>query len=283
VLRGPGLEVPVEAKAVSILTPAHARSLGSPPGGAVGIVVGDNISGAARAALTEQGWGYLDRRGHLSVRTTGLVVDTDVPAQATPSTRPQDPFAAGAVITLACALLLAPSDPPTLRDVARRSGYNASSISRAAASLREESLIESDGRPLIPELFWAVSGGWHPRWTAVSRRPDPATVVAAGATGAMTWGAAVVVTADYPPELYLPDAAALRRASAFDPPADPLRAAAFVAAAPTPLVCREPSSRIVDGYALAQPLFTALDLAADPARGAELLEDFNPPGAPRVW
>ncbi len=275
--------MPLAIKAVSILTPAHARGLGPVPLDAVGVVVADNISSAAREALTEQGWGYLDRRGHLALRAPGLVVDADIPSQSAPTSGRRDPFDAGATITLACALLLSPTEPPSLRDVARRSGYNVSSISRAAASLRTESLIEADGRPLVTELFWAVSGGWHPTWTAVSHLPDPADAVAAGATGAMAWGAAVVVTADYPPELYLPDAVSFRRATALDPPDDPLRAAAFVAVPPTALASREPSARSVAGYPLAQPLFTALDLAADPARGAELLEDFNPAGALRVW
>ena len=93
----------------------------------------------------------------------------------------------------------------------------------------------------------------------------------------------MVTTTNYPPDLYVSDSATLERLAAAASPPSPGAEVATLAVAPTPLLLTEPSTRAVESYPLCQALFAALDLSIDKARGVELLDDFDPEGAPRVW
>jgi hypothetical protein len=61
--------------------------------------------------------------------------------------------------------------------------------------------------------------------------------------------------------------------------------ACTIAVAPTPLICvdRLPRSDQWGQWSFAHGLFAALDLAQDRARGAEILESWNPKEFARIW
>ena len=178
-------------------------------------------------------------------------------------------------------------------------------MSAALSDLRAASLIEDDGRPLVPELFWALADAWKPDRHAFAETPSPGAGTrlelgldsldepgwGVGSTlAAAAWSAPVVVASGAPPDFYVPSERDLRAAQR------ELRAAhtvderaCTIAIAPTVLVVRprfEAPSLATSWlhWPVVHPLFVALDLSLDRARGAEILRDWNPP-APfrRVW
>jgi hypothetical protein len=289
VVRDPNgqMMVAIEVKAASTLTPDRAAAFGRQSKGVdeVAVVVADQISDEAKRRLRKAGWGYYDRRGELVVRSPSLIIETNRPPKPrfTHNRSERSPLESATGLTLACAMLLSPDTPIVLRDLERRSGLDNGNLSRAAKALRDQALVRPNGTPLVPELFWAVADHWKPHRIPVGRRPPVADARLGGPMAALAWGAAVVATTDYPPDLYVAEAGALEQLSAATPPPAPGAEVATLAVAPTPLLWKEPSERSVDGYLLVQPLFAALDLATDRARGVELLDDFAPEGAARVW
>jgi hypothetical protein len=100
------------------------------------LVVADRISLPARHALSSNGIGWLDRRGHLRLRGPGLLVDSDVPPLAAePMDRVVDLFSP-AGRDVAMALLLAPADRLGTMEVARRTGRSPGRASELLAALR---------------------------------------------------------------------------------------------------------------------------------------------------
>jgi hypothetical protein len=126
----------------------------------IGVVVAGAVPEATKAILRDHGWGWLDRRGELDLRAPGLVLHTTDIAPSTPQARSgaRDPIRGRAGITTAACLLLDPDDPPGVREIARRGNLAPSTVSTALSDLRAASLVEDDGAPLIPELFWSLSG-----------------------------------------------------------------------------------------------------------------------------
>lgn len=304
-----GIEMPIALKAASVITPeAVARMVASVDKrrkSVARVAVGDLITGPAQQALRDAGWGWLDRRGHLVLRTKGVHIDADVPADLRPSSGTAPKRISGtAAISWAASLLLAPEDPPSMREVARRVSLSHSAIVAASKRLKAASLIRSDGRPLVPELFWALAEEWHPNVVALAQLPpvgDASTYGAlgvnlegdgpgwavAGTVGAVAWGAPVVIGSGYPPDFYVPSAVELRQATLRlgEAPRYEERACT-VAVAPTSLVCAHRVDRLSSEWGhwrFAHGLFAALGLAQDRARGAEILEDWNPKDFTRVW
>jgi hypothetical protein len=116
--------------------------------------------------------------------------------------------------------------------------------------------------------------------------PDGPGWAVAGTVGAAAWGAPVVVGSNYPPDFYVLTTAELRQATLRLGEASRFEdRACTVAVAPTPLVCvdRFPRSDDWGQWSFAHGLFAALDLAQDRARGAEILESWNPTEFARVW
>lgn len=303
-----GIKIPIEIKAASVITPeAVTRMVASVDKRrkkVARVAVGDLITDAAQRALREAGWGWLDRRGHFVLRATGVQIDADVPADARPTLNASPKRMSGiAAISWAAALLLAPEDPPSMREVARRVSISHSAIVAASKHFKAASLIRADGRPLVPELFWALAEVWHPNTIALAQLPpvgddtygalgvdldgdEPGWAVA-GSVGAVTWGAPVVIGSAYPPDFYVPSAVELRQATLRLGEAPRFEdRACTVSVAPTPLVCTERfdrHSREWGHWRFAHGLFAALDLAQDQARGAEILADWNPDDFTRVW
>ena len=102
-------------------------------------------------------------------------------------------------------------------------------------------------------------------------------------------GAPVVLSGDAPPDFYVPDSATLRLARTLLGDADFGRHACTVAVAPAPFVCRrryDRASVFDEPFFAPSPVVAALDLARDPARGREILEQWSrdlPAEVSRVW
>ena len=283
---------------------ADARALTDPPPDAAQVVVGNKISEEARSHLTAVGWSWFDRRvGAHIVRgdrtfdirfvPDELRRDDAPPANAGP-VRTDGPIRGRAGISYAAALLLHPEAPPTMRAVAREVHMSPTAISNAAKLLAVQGLVV-DARPSIPELFWALADVWRPvKIASVATGPDPSapqlTVNAddldqpgwarAGDAAALELGAPVFTTDDRP-WFWVPSQTEARRAQRVLGPAEPSQRAATVAVPPTALVV---TRRIpAEPWPLAHPLFIALELARDPGRGREILEQWHPEGVARVW
>lgn len=304
-----GIKVPIDLKTAAVVTPETVARMVDESDKrrkkCAHLAVGDLITAAAQEDLRDAGWGWLDRRGHLVLRAKGVHIDADVPADDRPTAGAPPPTISGtAAISWAAALLISPEDPPSMRAVARRVSLSHSAIVAAAKKLKEASLIRANGRPLVPELFWALAEEWRPRSVALAELPRPGDVdlyralavnleqhgpgwAVAGTVGAAAWGAPLVIGSAYPPDFYVPTTAELRQAtlrlggaSRFE------NRACTVAMAPTPLICAERFDRQSSDWGqwrFAHGLFAALDLAQDRARGAEILESWDPKDFTRVW
>jgi hypothetical protein len=269
------------------------------------LLVADRIVAAARQVLREHDWGWLDLRGHLRLSGPGVLVDTTVPA-APRVQRPVDLFVGKVALEVACALLLTPERPGAVRQLARDLNRSPSSVSTVLNSLQEAQLLDSQGLPVTPELFWELASAWRPARTTIARIAllrDPTITtalrtgwdeLATGAGWALTdtmaaaaYGAPAGVRTGYPPDFYVPDATTAHRAETLlgRPTSDDARGAT-IRIAPVPQVCtlRYSGSSGGSAWPLAHPLFVAFDLAADPSRGREILAGWNPPeGVTRVW
>ncbi len=276
------------------------------PLGAVGVLVADRVTGEAREVLRTAGWGWLDLRGHLHIAGEGLFVDTDIPAlRDTPG---RSAALAGRVgVEVAAALLVDPTEPVRVRPLAGVLDRAPSTVSEVLSSMTTAGLIDEQRRPAVPELFWELAARWNPSQVDVAAVPGPgdravnevlklglgnvedAVGWALGDTlAAVAYGAPVRIRSDHPLDFYVADQTTLRRAvqllgAARDHPSR----AATVRVAPVPMVCArrvDATSWTNEHWPLAQPLFVALDLAQDPGRGREILDNWTPPEPwRRVW
>jgi len=266
------------------------------------------VTEQARELLKEAGWSWLDLRGHLHLAGPGLFVDADVPRLSAPSAQ-RTPLAGRVGQEVAAYLLLDPTRPASVREIARMLNRAPSSVSQAISSMRDAVLVGTDNKPTVPELFWELAAHWRP--IAKDVRSYPSLTIA-GTEGsindalrlgldkvetasgwalsdtmaASAYGAAVAVRSDHPPDFYVPDQATMRRAlhllgsaSSHD------TRGATIRVAPFPLVCAHRVEMPNETWPLAKPLFVALDLAKDPDRGRAVLDGWTPPEAAglRVW
>jgi hypothetical protein len=274
------------------------------PADAIPVVVGDRILSAARPLLNRAGWSWLDRRGHLHLRAPGVLIDTEIDPlpRERPRRRPSDVLDSRGSQEVAITLLLDPAERLGVRDMARRTGFAPSTISRSQTALRDAGLVHRDGRPVIPDLFWALAEHWLPDWIALATpmsSADPGldelgahltdlTVDgwAVGDTrGALAWRAPIVASADAAAAIYLPDRVTLDRvidrwgrASGERP-----TIVGRVAVVPSAAVARRRFRRAGEPWPVVHPLFVALDLAADRARGHQILDEWEPTETPHVW
>lgn len=302
-----GHHIPIELQYRSTLTPHEASRLlyksADIPSSHVQILVADRITAATRDMLNNAGVGWLDLRGHLRMTGAGIFVDTEVPATITRPER-SDAFSGTAGIEVACRLLLRPNDAPRVRELARELNRSPSTISEILKLLRDQRLIDRDGRPVVPDLFWEVVKPWQAKPIAIAQYPHPTgDSRLAGAlqlgleqvestTGwaltdtlaAVEYNAPIAAGSAYPPDFYVPTNAIAKRAvQVFGEASGWNSRRATVRVAPISAVC---DTRVEsDGaWPLAQPLFVALDLASDPERGREILEGWTPPPQwHRVW
>ena len=267
------------------------------PGEGQVVVVADLVTGSARESLREQGVGWLDRRGHLRLVVDGEVrVDTDVeplPRQTVGEGVPSDPFGRGrATVEVALALLLAPDDPPGIRELAREVDLAPSTVSQAHARLVGASLITPEGPPLVPELFWELADRWRPRWVELAAEPtaallgeEPARWAQSGDAVAAAQGAPLAISAAAPSAWYVDSETALRDASRQLGEASPGEGACRVAVAPSRLVHTRARATGEGERHQVPAVVLALDLARDRSRGREILAAWRqlPDGRPTVW
>jgi hypothetical protein len=274
------------------------------------VLVGNKISEEARARLSGAGWSWFDRRvgAHIAhgERTLDIrFVATDV-AQANATTslplaspRSDGPIRGRAGISYAAMLLLDPEDPPSFRFVARETGMSPTAISNAARLLGDAGLVNADGTPALPDLFWALAEVWRPvKLVAVAAPPDPSSRkfdyeipnvavpgwAVGGDVAALALGAPLFTT-DERPWFWVPTQTEARRAQRALGTAEWSDRRAAIAVPPTPLVTtrRIPSPDPKSQWPLVHPVFVALDLARDPGRGREILDQWAPEGITRVW
>ena len=296
------LSVPTVAKAEQLVR--QPRPDGIP------VVVADRVSASVRDVLRGNGWGWLDRRGHLRIFNPAeqIYIDSDVPAAPVAATRARrtDPLSTSVGLEVAVALLLEPELKPSVRALARTISRSPSAVSVALRELREAALVTRAHTPLLPELFMEVARAWAPRRIAVQSLPSPEDLEdprlrtrigdltapgwsLTGSVAAADWGAPIVLANDFPPDLYASDERAARRATLQLGRAASWEArAATLSVAPisqVPLLRFPPRTGALGmAWPLAHPLFVALELARDQSRGAEILNQWDPPeGFHRVW
>ena len=308
-IRSGTAEVLVIPRAETIVTTQRAAvmipELSSPPAEQTTVLVADEISRGARQLLTDAGIGWFDRRGNIRIWSPPLMIDTAVPAQprAARTVHSTDAIKGRGGLAFAVELLLAPQDAPTLTAIARRAGLALSSVSEGASVVRAAGLVRSDGRPLVPELFVAVAEAWRPKWRWLAESPalndasrtGPLTLgldnvsepgwALTESRAAIGWGAPLVVSGASPPALYVPEPRIQRRAlDLYGEGAPSETRGARIAIAPLPVVCGPRYKVPGEGWLGTHPLFVALDLAQDPARGAQALGAWQPPSPfERVW
>lgn len=304
-----GTPLRLEVHGASVVDHGRAATQPSPDAktAAIPLLVADKITAPARTALNQSGWSWLDRRGHLRLRGEGVLIDAEVEPQPRESgpRRATDALASRGGREVAVALLLDEpddsTDRPGVRELARRLGLSPSTVSRALAELREAGLARKRHRPVVPDLFWALADHWQPQRHALATEPLPTDerVAQMGASigdidgpgwavgdtrAALAWGAPVVASTDAPAALYVPDEPSLQSVLRSWRPAPGLDVRGpTVAVAPVSALARRRFLRPPEAWPVVHPLFAALDLANDRARGPEVLEGFDPEGFPRVW
>lgn len=244
-----------------------------------GLVIADVIDSAAADTLRQAGWSYWDRRGRLRLWLPEIGVRLDVPTPSyvngTDRPDPRRPVVGAGGVSLALGLLESPADSPGVREIARMSDMAPSTISRARKHLTQAALVDSDGTPVVPELFWATSDAWAVELAFVEVDPEGDGWVLAGDAAAAQSGAPVLASSRryYCSDRALFDRHRLRHRAH--------ESAVQVAMAPTPLVVNS----AIDG--VVHPVVAALDLSSS-ARGREILGDWSSiepevPGAEVVW
>jgi len=280
VVRAPGgTRLDLQVKPASRVGPMQVRRyLEQTLGPGILMVVADELTRDAQQELREAGAGFLDRRGHLYLRSDALHLDVDIAPDPRKSetSAVSDPIRGGAGITVASALLLHAGEALGVRELARRTGLPVSTTSKALAPIRDAALMDG-GQALVPDLFWALADVWHPERTPLAERPPDGAGVVSGTVAAAELGAPVAVTADSPPDLYVVGETELRSLARRHGTATGQSRNASVAVEPTALVTETATGNV------AHPLFVALDLAQDRARGREILDAWNPAGVTRVW
>jgi hypothetical protein len=301
-----GQRLPVRVKTMSLADAGTvASSLAAPPARGLLVVVADRVVATAAAALSRPGYGFLDRRGRLVLRGPGLVVDAAVPATYERADGPVDALRSPVGREVA-ALLLVGAVEPSVRGFARELGRSPGAVSTALSALRREGLVDGAGGPAVPALFWALADRWPTRRVRLRRAPQPGELRATAALGlgldpvegaagwavtdtlaAAAYVAPVVVGSAYPPDFVVPSPHQVTRAQRVLGTAEGDDYGATVRVAPVPWMCthRVDAADFADTeWPLAHPVFVALDLAADPGRGREVVEGWTPPEPwRRVW
>lgn len=293
-------EVSIEIKTTAYATPERVRTIikQSRRSPATHLLVADHITEAARQDLIAAGWSWLDRRGHLYLRAPGVMIDREVDPLPRPGTgATPDAISGAAGLAVAYSILLDPEAPQPVRASAPLLGFSPASISTSRTALRDAGLLERDGLPVVPELFWALAEVWKPERTWLTGRPKPGDthtnvhdLAAAGwcltgTAAAVEWGAPIVA-AEPILDLYVPGPVMVTIAQReYRAAGNAVDASASIAVAPAALVTsRRLPPRRKGSWPLAHPLAVALDLAQDRARGREILEDWTPPPEfHRVW
>lgn len=247
------------------------------------VVVADRISDPGREVLRRTGWGWLDRRGHVRVWTPGLRVEAPFAGRAGERPRSTNPWTTVG-LEVAVAALITPDDPVTARRLAPRIGRSVGATHEVIGRFTEAGLVgPSTHLPLLPELFWEAAGHWpDDEWTplpvdlgAVAAEAGADALVRVDERAATLGGARIAAVGDLPARCYVTSPGALRRARRGADRSLPART--WVRAAPVRWLPENPDHPPTDTHPwrVAHPIVCALRLAADPARGREIVDDWG--------
>ena len=273
-------------------TPADLHQItDDAPGRLPALVVADRLSDAGRDELRRSGWGWLDRRGHVRVWTPGVRIEAPLPDMPGGDRRRGGNPWTQVGLEVALAALVAPDELVTARRVAPRIGRSVGATHDLIARFTQVGLIgPTSHRPLLPELFWETAARWpDDGWLGLPVEPiDLADRITADnllrvdERAATLAGAQIPAAGDLPARFYVTSAGAVRRARSMADPDLPTRC--WVRRAP---VMWLPENRDLPPddehpWRLAHPILCALRLAADPARGREIVEGWGivPGGEP---
>jgi DNA-binding transcriptional ArsR family regulator len=269
------------------------------------LVVADRVTEDARAVLTGHHAGYFDLRGHLAIRSATIVIDVDVEPVSGRAERTN--ALNGAVgLEVATALLMNPAEGTTVRELARRLGRSASTVSEILAALRSADLVDERHRVAGTRLFWQVAERWPGTRIDLARLPMPGDAVMTrslrlglddaeqtdgwaltDSAAAASYGAPLAVSTGQLLDFYVPDEATARRAiTLLGAALSRAQARCAIRVAPVRAACshRLDLANNPFEWPLAHPVFVALDLAQDAGRGQEVLADWTPPERwSRVW
>jgi hypothetical protein len=275
-------------------TPADlARLVEEAPAGEPAMVVADRISDPGRDVLRRAGWGWLDRRGHLRLWTVGMRIESPV-GEARRSVAGAGGERSGeghggnpwttVGLEVALAALLSPTEVVAARALAPRIGRSVGSVHESIARFTRVGLVGPTSRlPLLPELFWETAAHWpDDGWTALPLTIDEAAeragsdeLTRADERAATLGGARIPAAGDLPARCYVRSARALRRLRGAVDREEPTRT--WVRAAPVVWlpenVDHPPDAE--HPWRVAHPIVCALRLAADPARGHEVVDDWG--------
>jgi len=253
------------------------------------IVVADRISDVGRDVLRAAGWGWLDRRGHLRVWMPGVRIEARLPHVS--SERPTTGNVWTTVgLEIALAAMCHPDEPVTARRVAARIGRSVGTTHELIGRFVERGLIGSRTHlPLMPDLFWETAGRWpDDGWLALPVGLDALAaklgadeLVRVDERAATLGGAHITAAGNLPARCYVPTPAALRRARGLADRDQPTRT--WVRQSPVRWL-PELEGLAPDAdhpWRIAHPLVCALRLAADPARGGEIVESWGIVPGPR--
>ena len=270
------------------------------------MVVGDRVTETARRLLIEHRAGYYDLRGHLALRSSNVVIDADVEPVSGRVERTHA-LSGNAGLEVATALLMEPAAGASVRELARRLGRSASTVSEVLAALRRAGLVDDGHRVEGTQLFWEVADRWRVARIYLARLPvpgDDATIAKplrlglddaentigwalTDSAAAVVYGAPLAVRTEQLLDFYVPDLAIVRRSTTLLGSASSrLQARCAVRVAPVPAACSHRVDLATNPFEwpLAHPVFVALDLAQDAGRGREVLSVWTPPDRwARVW
>ena len=290
----------------------------------LGVVVAGAVPEATKAILRDHGWGWLDRRGEIDILVGLSAMYTRSHREAPAIVTMEQALAMARELGDRAREALCLANRSRIRSNGYGQLVETTSDAEEALCLAREigdpnllaEALISLGRLLqwravfegfdeLQRRLLALADAWKPDRHAFAETPSPATGTrlelcldsldepgwGVGSTvAAAAWQAPVVVASGAPPDFYVPSEHDLRAAQR------ELRAAhtvderaCTIAVAPTVLVVRprydapSPATPWLH-WPVVHPLFVALDLALDRARGVEILGDWNPP-APfrRVW
>ena len=235
--------------------------------------------------LRRAGWGWLDRRGHLRMWTSGVRIEAPVPGIA------DNGGGAGANpwttvgLELALAALIDPTQPVTARRMAPVIGRSVGAVHDIIGRFSNVGLVGNASHlPLLPDLFWETAAHWPDNeWLglpvsleAVAERLGSPTLVRVDERAA-TLGGARHPGRRRPPGPRLPPERPHAPAGAR--PRRPIRGDPHVGAGVSPVTYLpenpgHPPTEL-HPWRVAHPMICALRLAADPARGREVVDDWG--------
>jgi hypothetical protein len=267
------------------------------------VLVADRVLSSSAQVLEKAGWNWFERRGRLHLFAPGLRIDVPVASSLAP---PRSPAAMATAVgrEVAAALLVGACDgeDSSIRRLAATTQRSVGAVQGALKALRSEGLLDDRG-PLVPDLFWALVEPWRlherPSW-ALEDLPTPLDqLLVRGEVAGASWGAPVVLGAGAPLDLLAGAEYDLNALHFRIGPVGVHVATLSVASAsvlvttaterevsvPLPGVAGVRPARRIEKRFVIHPVFVALELAAERARGREILEEWTelPEGKHHVW